>query len=195
MPTDPRLPEFVSLACHDLRTPLATIAGFAATLLRLGELDEKSTRYVTLIEAAAEQLNRITDDLNTAARIAGERYEPSREIRDSLELAHGAAASLGDGRAVADGTGQDVTVDPDAVTRALAALATAAIRHGRLEQIVLEVDSTRVTIRPVPPEAAAVVVGTELRDLGAAAGCAVIEALGGEVAQADGAVVVSLPAA
>ena len=195
MATDPRFPELVALACHDLRTPLATVAGFAATLLRHAELDEKSTRYVTLIEAAAEQLGHITDDLSTAARIAGERYEPPRETRDSLELAHAAAAALGDGRAVAAGSGQDVTVDPDAVTRALAALATAAIRHGRLEQLVFDVDSTRVTIRPVPPEAAAVVVGAELRDLGAAVGCSVIEALGGTVEQAEGAVVVSLPAA
>jgi signal transduction histidine kinase len=195
MAIDPRFSELVSLACHDLRTPLATVAGFAATLLRHGELDEKSTRYVTLIETAAGQLGLITDDLSTAARVAGERYEPSRETRDSLELAQAAAAALGDGRVVASGSGQDVSVDPEAVTRALAALATAAIRHGRLEQITLEVDSTRVSIRPVAPEAAAVVVGAELRDLGAAVGCLVIEALGGAVAQAEGAVVVSLPAA
>jgi signal transduction histidine kinase len=195
MPTDPRFPEFVSLACHDLRTPLATVAGFAATMLRVGGLDEKSERYVTLIQSAAAQLAHITDDLAVVARIAGGRYEPSLEARDSLVLTEAAAVTLGEGRAVVSGSGTDVMVDPDAVTRAIAALANAALRHGGLEHIEVEVDGTRITLRPVPTAAAAVVLGTELRDLGAAAGRTVIEALGGSVEGGSEAVVIALPAA
>jgi signal transduction histidine kinase len=195
MPTDPRFPEFVSLACHDLRTPLATVAGFAATMLRVGGLDEKSERYVTLIQSAAAQLAHITDDLAVVARIAGGRYEPSLEARDSLVLTEAAAVTLGEGRAVVSGSGTDVMVDPDAVTRAIAALANAALRHGGLEHIEVEVDGTRITLRPVPTAAAAVVLGTELRDLGAAAGRTVIEALGGSVEGGSEVVVIALPAA
>jgi signal transduction histidine kinase len=195
MTTDSRFPELVSLACHDLRTPLATVAGFASTLLRLGELDPKSERYVTLIEAAAGQLGEIIDDLSAAARIEGGNYEPSLEAHDSLELARGAAAALGDGRAVAAGDGAPARVDAASVTRALAALANAAVRHGGLGRIELDVDGTLITLAPVAPEAAAIVLGTELRDLGSAAGRAVIEAQGGTVAAGSGAVQVSLPAA
>jgi signal transduction histidine kinase len=195
MPTDPRFPEFVSLACHDLRTPLATVAGFAATMLRVGGLDEKSERYVTLIQSAAAQLAHITDDLAVVARIAGGRYEPSLEARDSLVLTEAAAVTLGEGRAVVSGSGTDVMVDPDAVIRAIAALANAALRHGGLEHIEVEVDGTRITLRPVPTAAAAVVLGTELRDLGAAAGRTVIEALGGSVEGGSEVVVIALPAA
>jgi signal transduction histidine kinase len=195
MPTDPRFPEFVSLACHDLRTPLATVAGFAATMLRVGGLDEKSERYVTLIQSAAAQLAHITDDLAVVARIAGGRYEPSLEARDSLVLTEAAAVTLGEGRAVVSGSGTDVMVDPDAVIRAIAALANAALRHGGLEHIEVEVDGTRITLRPVPTAAAAVVLGTELRDLGAAAGRTVIEALAGSVEGGSEVVVIALPAA
>ena len=39
-------PRLVTLACHDLRTPLATVNGFAKTLLRGGELDERTLRFV-----------------------------------------------------------------------------------------------------------------------------------------------------
>src|SRR5205814_2018492 len=35
-----RFARLVSLACHDLRTPLATVVGFAHTLTRQGELEE-----------------------------------------------------------------------------------------------------------------------------------------------------------
>ena len=37
--TDRFFARFVSLACHDLRTPLATVSGFARTLERL-ELED-----------------------------------------------------------------------------------------------------------------------------------------------------------
>ena len=36
-----RFARLVSLACHDLRTPLATVVGFAHTLTRQDELEEK----------------------------------------------------------------------------------------------------------------------------------------------------------
>jgi signal transduction histidine kinase len=33
------IPKLVSLACHDLRTPLATVYGFARTITRADGLD------------------------------------------------------------------------------------------------------------------------------------------------------------
>src|SRR4051812_39293982 len=96
MATDPRFPELVSLAAHDLRTPLATVSGFASTLLRLGTLDAQSTRYVQLIEASGDQLAEIVDDLGVVARIQGGRFEPALEDADSLALARAAAERLGE---------------------------------------------------------------------------------------------------
>ena len=192
MATDPRFPELVSLAAHDLRTPLATVSGFASTLLRLGTLDAQSTRYVELIEASGRQLAAIIDDLGVVARIQGGRFEPAVEDADSLEVAREAAGRLS-GKADASGTGAPVRVDSELVVRALAGLANAALRHGGLERIQLVVDGPTVRISPLQDGVAAIATGDELKDLGAAAGRAVVEALGGSVSVEGGALAARLP--
>src|SRR3982751_2336545 len=118
---DSSFPRLVSLAAHDLRTPLATIHGFAQTLVRMNDLGEPKQRYLEMIDAAALQL---------AARIEGDRYEPNRQAVDSLDLARHAAAELGEERVVVSGTGADVLVDVDGTQPGVAALAPDALRHG-----------------------------------------------------------------
>jgi signal transduction histidine kinase len=192
MATDPRFPELVSLAAHDLRTPLATVSGFASTLLRLGTLDAQSTRYVQLIEASGEQLAEIIDDLGVVARIQGGRFEPAREEADSLELARQAAERLGD-KAAASGTGAAVRVDVSLVAHSLAGLAHAALRHGGAERMDFTAEGTTVRISPLQDGAAAVVMGEQLKDLGAAAGRAVLDALGSRVSVDGESLLVELP--
>ena len=90
--------RLVSLACHDLRTPLATVVGFAHTLTRQGGLEEPAGRYVEMIGAAAGQLGELVDELSLGARIEAGRYDPVLREVDSLELARKAAdACLGTG--------------------------------------------------------------------------------------------------
>ena len=89
-------PTLVSLAAHDLRTPLATVSGFAKTLIRMEELEEPASRYLGIIEAASEQMVELLDELGLAARIEAGRYEPSLREVDTLELANAAAAALGE---------------------------------------------------------------------------------------------------
>src|ERR671922_252139 len=55
--------RLVSLACHDLRTPLATVHGFARTISRTGGLEEPASRYLEMIEAASGQLAELLDQL------------------------------------------------------------------------------------------------------------------------------------
>ena len=177
-------PSLVSLACHDLRTPLATVQGFAKTLLKLEELDdEKLTRYLGLIDAASDELVALLDLLSLAARIEGGRYDPVVREADSLELAPEGAS----------GTGATVSVDPEAVSKALAALARAAARHGGVE-VSTSVDGPRVSIEPVVAEAAPVVLGQEQRDLGAAVGMMALRALGAEATLDGERLTVTLPA-
>ena len=83
---DSSFPRLVSLAAHDLRTPLATIHGFAQTLIRMGDLGEPKQRYMEMIDTASRQLAELLDELGTAARIESGRYEPSRQPTDSLAL-------------------------------------------------------------------------------------------------------------
>jgi signal transduction histidine kinase len=183
----------VSLACHDIRTPLATVHGFAKTLERAGELDETSARYVEMITAASEQIAELVDELGVAARIEIGRYEPVLREVDSLELARAAAARLEEERVSVGGDGAPVQVEPDATERAIAALAQCALRHGGLERVELTAAGTELTVAPITPASAPVVLGQDLRDLGAAVAVRLVEALGGSVGVEGETLTIRLP--
>jgi signal transduction histidine kinase len=89
--TDPGFAGLVDLACHDLRTPLATVHGFTKTILRAGEVED--IRYVELIDEAASQIAMLVDQLGLAARIASGRYDPHLVDANTLELAPSAPAA------------------------------------------------------------------------------------------------------
>jgi signal transduction histidine kinase len=167
---DRSFPRLVSLACHDLRTPLATVFGFARTLQRSDDLDERSARFVGMIEEASEQMTELLDALGTAARIAAGRWEPVVREIDTLELVDGAM-----------GTGETIATDVDTVRASLRALATAATRHGPVERVTWTVAGRELRLEPITPEAAPVVLGEEDKDLGALVARLVIEELGGSL--------------
>jgi signal transduction histidine kinase len=179
---DPDFAQLVMLACHDLRTPLATVHGFAHTLERAGELDETSARYVGMIGSASGQLAELLDELSVAARLAAGRYDPPLRGTDTLELAHAAAARLGEERVAVSGDGAEVEVDREATERAVASLARCALRHGGFEQVAVEARGPELAVSPVTPASAPVLLGEDLRDLGAAVAVRVVRARGGEVA-------------
>ena len=185
----------MSLACHDLRTPLATVAGFAGTLARDESLGQQPARYVGMIEVAAAQLGELIDQLALVARIEAGRYEPALEDKDTLELVRAAAGRLPAEQTLAGGDGASVTVDPEPIERALAALALAALRHGRVERIELEAAGPTVRVHPITPSAAPIVLAEDLRDLGAACALRVVEAAGGSVTlEGSSTLLVALPA-
>jgi signal transduction histidine kinase len=188
MADDASFARLVSLACHDLRTPLATAFGFARTLTRVGELDERQSRYVGMIEAASEQMTEILEDLGLVARIAGGRWEPNLQEADSLDLAERAA----DERVRVSGEGGPVTVDMDAALRALNGLMVAAVRHGGLEELTVEVAGTDLTLSPVREPVRPILLGNEAKDLGAIIGRRIVEAMGGSLTLDGDALVISL---
>lgn len=173
----------VSLACHDLRTPLATVQGFAKTMLRLESLDEeKQARYLALIDSAVDELVELLDVLSLAARLENGRYDPVVREVDSLELAPAGAT----------GTGATVRVEPDAVTGALRACHRAALRHGGVD-VAVTVDGERIALEPVVAAAAPIVLGESPKDLGAAVAVRLIRAIGGELALDGERLTVTLP--
>src|SRR5919108_6100962 len=122
--------RLVSLACHALRPPLATVHGFARTISRTGGLEEPASRYLEMIEAASGQLAELLDELSLAARIEAGRYEPTTTEVELGELVRAAAARL-DGELVrVEGEGAVVRVDAPATERSLAALIRCALRPG-----------------------------------------------------------------
>jgi signal transduction histidine kinase len=190
---DSAFPRLVSLACHDLRTPLATVHGFARTLARGGGLEPPADRYVEMIDAASLQIAELLDELSLAARIASDRYEPTLREADTLELARAAAARLGEERVRVSGAGAAVETDTEAVERGLAALFQSALRHGGLDAVEVEVDGREFSLSPVTAAAAPVVLGDDLRDLGAAVAARLVERLGGSLALQGETLTIRLP--
>jgi signal transduction histidine kinase len=181
VPDDSEFARLVSLACHDLRTPLATVHGFATTLTRGGSLEPPADRYVEMIDAASAQIAELIDELSLAARIESGRYDPTSREAETLELARAAAERLGEERVHVSGSGRALETDTDAVERGLAALFQAALRHGGLERVEVEVDGVEIRLSPVTPSSAPVVLGDDLRDLGAAVAARLVRRLGGSV--------------
>lgn len=181
MSEDSAFARLVSLACHDLRTPLATVHGFATTLARGSGLEPPADRYVEMIDAASAQLAELIDELSLVARIESGRYDPTPKEGNTLELAQAAAARLGEDRVRVTGTGAAIETDTDAVERGFAALFQSALRHGGLETVDVVVDGTELTVSRVTPSSAPVVLGEDLRDLGAAVAVRLVERLGGAV--------------
>jgi signal transduction histidine kinase len=178
---DTSFARLVSLACHDVRTPLATVHGFAATLSKTMELAPPADRYVEMIEAASKQIAELLDELSVAARIEGGRYDPIEREADTLALAQAAAERLGADRVHVSGEGALVQTDVESVDRGVSALVQATLRHGGLDEVDVVVNGKEIRVSPVTDSSAKVVLGQDLRDLGAAVAVRVLEALGGSV--------------
>ena len=162
--------RLVSLACHDLRTPLATVQGFAKTMLRMDELDEdKRTRYLGLIDNSADELASLLDLLSLAARVEGGRYEPVVREADSLALAPEGA------------TGSGAIVRSTRSPSSGRSPPSCRPRSAGGVDVAVTVDGPRVALEPVTAEAAPIVLG-ESAKLGAAVAVRLVRALGGEVA-------------
>ncbi len=184
--------QLVSLACHDLRTPLATASGFAHTLQRIQALEAPADRYVEMIGAASDQMTHLLDLLGAAARVEAERYEPLLREADTRSLADAAALPLGE-EAVVTGDGATVQVDPVWAATALGAFGECIRRHGALKHVTYSVAGREVSIGPVADGVGAIVLGEDLKDFGAAVGAKVLKAMGAEVELAGDRLVVRLP--
>ena len=189
--SQPTFAQLVSLACHDLRTPLATASGFAHTLQRLDTLEPPADRYVEMIGAASQQMGALLDMLGVAARIESGRYDPNLQRQTTREVADAAAAQL-EVPATVSGDGSEVAIDPNWTAAAVAALAECVRRHGALESATLGVDGATISIGPLAEGVASIALGEDLKDFGAAVAVRVLRAHGATVTADGDAVLVVL---
>ena len=194
MTNESRFSNLVSLACHDLRTPLATVYGFARTITRAPGLEPTLAGYSEMIEVASQQLGELIDELSLAARIIGGRYEPKLERMGTGELADAVVERLGEERVAVSGGGSEVSVDVEATKRSLSSLVQCALRHGGLDRVEIALDGRELRVAPITASSAPVVLGEDLRDLGAAVAVMHVGWLGGSVAVAGETLTIALPA-
>jgi signal transduction histidine kinase len=159
MTQDPiHLGRLMSAIAHDLRTPLATIYGFAKTIERGGGLDERQDRFLGLIIAAAADMDRMIENVSTVGHIAEERMtiDNSPVTTDALAAAAlDAIPERPDGRCVVllPGSGALVATDADRAARAVALVAEAALRlEPSRQEAHLQADGASIRSGPFSAE-------------------------------------------
>jgi len=88
--------EFLSTAAHQLRTPLASVIGYADLLMQTEEIgDEARMEYLSLIQSKAEQLSEIVNNLLDISRIeAGEGVSFTLRNHLAAELINESVAGI-----------------------------------------------------------------------------------------------------
>ena len=129
------LRDFVSVASHDLRSPLVTIAGFTTILTanwaKLSEEDR--LKQLGAIKRGVDRLSRLTNDLLTSAKVEGAAEQPRPE---HIQLATALDSYLEEDReelgAVAVTCAPELVavVDPAHLTRILDNYLTNAFKYG-----------------------------------------------------------------
>jgi signal transduction histidine kinase len=161
--------DFVSLAAHELRTPVTTIHGFVQTLNHLGDrlaveqqhelrvaLEQQTLRMASLVEQLLD-LSRIDAD---AVEIAPQRIDLRSRLEGVVTLAAGGRRSDVELDVPAD---LDASIDPSVLDHIVTNLVTNAFRYGRPPVRVTarrDGDTVSVTVEDAGPGVARELEGT-----------------------------------
>jgi signal transduction histidine kinase len=136
--------DFVAIASHDLRTPIAVISGIGTTVREQWKQLSEEQRFdlVGRVEAKAQQLARLVEDLLTLSKIESGFFELRPEQLEVAPLVSELLAEFGERAESIDveiPVGTVVTGDPDSCKRILRNYVTNAFNYGS--------DSVKVQVR------------------------------------------------
>jgi signal transduction histidine kinase len=153
-----RKDRFLSLAAHELKTPLTSIKGFAYSLARRLEKGEPADpRSVTILERQAERLHGLLEEMLEVSRLEMGRFALHQEPCELGELAQSALRSvrrLGlDSEVTVEGKGSfPLNADRERVERAIGALIQRARALGSPVKVALSREGTRAQLRVSWPD-------------------------------------------
>ncbi|NIS27609.1 PAS domain S-box protein, partial [candidate division KSB1 bacterium] len=144
--------DFISIAAHELRTPLIAVIGYCELLQNATQgniSDEQREEYLEVVQSNAETLNRLVDDLLDIGRIQiGRTLGVSPQETDLLSLVEKTVASVklrsGSHEIIikkAEGLPEKVWLDPGRIAQVLYNLLSNAIKFspdGGIIQVHLE---------------------------------------------------------
>ena len=87
--------KFLSMAVHDMRTPLASINGYGEMLDSRGQLGNNERKWVNNIVSASEQINHLLGDLTDLAVIEAGKFRMEKAPFDIASLISEVAAGIG----------------------------------------------------------------------------------------------------
>ena len=152
---DELFPRAMSLAVHELRTPVTVVAGYLRMLLReqAGPLSEKQRKMLEEADRSCGRLGALVAEMSDLGKLEGRQVALGRQEIDLYGVALELASDMHEGKdrgvqLEVRGTGPvNVNGDRARLTAALKALMHAALRE-RGEPGVIVVDCTAVTGNP-----------------------------------------------
>jgi signal transduction histidine kinase len=126
--------DFVALAAHELRTPVTTVYGLAATLAHRDLPPEQAAGLQQTLHEQAERLSRLVEQLLDLSRLDGATIRISPEpiaLKTEVEqIVRGSALDHEDDIQIDIPQDQAVVADRTVLERVIANLVTNAIRYG-----------------------------------------------------------------
>jgi signal transduction histidine kinase len=146
---DVRFAEMISKIAHELRSPLTSVKGFSATLLKRWErfTDDQRREFVQTIYADAERMGRIVAEVLDLARIEAGQLELHHQAVDLAAITKQAVDRLPDG-AGADRVevqikdGLTAWADPDRLGHVIANLVENGIKFSDAGPVTVRATST-----------------------------------------------------
>lgn len=151
--------EFISIASHELRTPITTIKGFLSMLLEgdFGDLGDEGKKTLKIMDSSVKRLGSLVEDLLNVSRIEQNRLKLSPEKMNLVE----ALNNIGDEfklRAEEKGLKlilsvpedlPDIYADPDKLTQVMVNLVGNSVKYtkkGEVEIIAKQTDNKFINI-------------------------------------------------
>lgn len=130
--------DLISMVAHELRSPLTSVKGFTSTLLHRWDrfADEQKQQMLRTINADADRVTRLLNDLLNVSRLESGRLELRRELVDVAALAAAVAERLGmetEDRHVGVFFPESfprVLADPGKIEQVITNLVENSLRHG-----------------------------------------------------------------
>lgn len=127
--------ELISMIAHELRSPLTSIKGFSATLVKRWDrfTEEQRLQFVETIHSDADRMSRIISEILDLARIEAGRLEllpTDAHVASATEKAVAQLGSFPGTERVSVDVADDLTVwaDPERLERAIGTLVENAVK-------------------------------------------------------------------